>query len=196
MTFNPDTTSFEEQVGVMAGTGILVAVHGAALTNLIFLPAGAVVIEVFPWSFHKPTYRGLAGALGVHYLSLRGRTPPPPRDLEKNQLASDLIYHPRFYRQCLATHASTRQFNAMPLCNTAAKSQTVTVDTAALALLLEEAMDNIGAYSDQNPYFAPQYQRAPSARPPLPSLEEWLKDRPVEAMEAFAKSGYAESFGE
>jgi hypothetical protein len=196
VTFNPDATSFEEQVAVMAGTGILVATHGAALSNLIFLPAGAVVIEIFPWRFHKPTYRNLAGGLGVHYLSMRARAPPPARDLENNRFASDLIYHPRFWRQCLATYASTRQFHHMPLCNAAVKFQTITVDTAALALLLDEAMDTIGGYSDKNPYFAPHFQRAPSARPQLPSLEDWLRDRPAEAMEAFDKSGYADSFGD
>jgi capsular polysaccharide biosynthesis protein len=38
--------SWEEQVAAMANTGILVAVHGAALTNVIFMPANAVLIEV------------------------------------------------------------------------------------------------------------------------------------------------------
>lgn len=38
--------SFEDQVKLMAGTGILVATHGAALTNMVFLPAHSAVIEV------------------------------------------------------------------------------------------------------------------------------------------------------
>ena len=37
---------FKEQVELMAGTGILIAPHGAALVNAIFLPQHAVVIEV------------------------------------------------------------------------------------------------------------------------------------------------------
>jgi len=36
------------QVEIMAGTGILIAAHGAGLTNMMYLPAKAVVIEVFP----------------------------------------------------------------------------------------------------------------------------------------------------
>jgi capsular polysaccharide biosynthesis protein len=38
--------TFQEQVGVMANTGILVAIHGAGLTNVVFMPAHSVVIEV------------------------------------------------------------------------------------------------------------------------------------------------------
>jgi hypothetical protein len=196
VTFNPDDTSFEEQVAVMAGTGILVALHGAALANIIFLPAGAAVIELFPWRFHKVTYRSLAGGLGLHYQALRAQHPPAADDLEANVFAGNLIYHPRFYRQCLATGASSHQFHQMALCLTAVKHQTVAVDTAALRPLLLEAMDHIGGYSDKNPYFAPHFQRAASDRPPLPSLEEWLQDRPAEAREAFVRSGYADSFGE
>jgi Glycosyltransferase 61 len=38
--------TWQQQVQVMAETGILVAVHGAALTNVIFMPANAVLVEV------------------------------------------------------------------------------------------------------------------------------------------------------
>ena len=34
------------QIAKMAGTGILIAAHGAALVNSMFLPQHAVVIEV------------------------------------------------------------------------------------------------------------------------------------------------------
>lgn len=38
--------SWEKQVALMAGTGILIAAHGGALANVMYLPAHAVVIEV------------------------------------------------------------------------------------------------------------------------------------------------------
>ena len=38
--------TFQEQVDVMANTGILIAVHGAGLANVMFMPAHSVVIEV------------------------------------------------------------------------------------------------------------------------------------------------------
>ena len=40
----------------MAGTGILIAAHGAALVNAMFLPQHAVVIEMFPYYLKKMTY--------------------------------------------------------------------------------------------------------------------------------------------
>ena len=40
--------SFKEQVEAMAHTGILIAPHGAALTNAMFLPQHAVLLEIFP----------------------------------------------------------------------------------------------------------------------------------------------------
>ena len=43
---NMGTMSFKEQVELMAGTGILIAPHGAHLTNSMFLPVHSVVIEV------------------------------------------------------------------------------------------------------------------------------------------------------
>lgn len=38
--------SFKQQIARMAGTGVLIAAHGAALVNSIFLPQHAVIIEV------------------------------------------------------------------------------------------------------------------------------------------------------
>jgi hypothetical protein len=40
--------SFAQQVELMAGTGILIAPHGAHLANAMFLPAHAVVVEMYP----------------------------------------------------------------------------------------------------------------------------------------------------
>ena len=37
-----------DQVSIMSRTGILVACHGGALMNVMFLPQHAVVIELFP----------------------------------------------------------------------------------------------------------------------------------------------------
>ena len=43
---NMASMSFKEQVELIAGTGILIAPHGAHLTNSMFLPVHSVVIEV------------------------------------------------------------------------------------------------------------------------------------------------------
>ena len=46
---------FKEVVQKMAGTGILIAAHGAALVNAMFLPQHAVVVEIFPYYMKKMT---------------------------------------------------------------------------------------------------------------------------------------------
>lgn len=46
---------FKQVVAKMAGTGILIAAHGAALVNAMFLPQHAVVIEIFPYYMKKMT---------------------------------------------------------------------------------------------------------------------------------------------
>jgi hypothetical protein len=62
--------SFAEQVELMSSTGILIAPHGAALANIMFLPAHAVVIELFPYLMKKNTYRYLANLLDLQYYPL------------------------------------------------------------------------------------------------------------------------------
>ena len=38
--------SFEEQVRLMRNTSVLIGVHGAGLTNLLYLPTQALVVEI------------------------------------------------------------------------------------------------------------------------------------------------------
>ena len=46
---------FKQVIAKMAGTGILIAAHGAALVNAMFLPQHAAVIEIFPYFMKKMT---------------------------------------------------------------------------------------------------------------------------------------------
>ena len=67
---NMGALSFDQQVELMAGTGILIAPHGAHLANVMFLPAHAVVVEMFPYLMKKNTYRHLASMMDVHYMPI------------------------------------------------------------------------------------------------------------------------------
>jgi capsular polysaccharide biosynthesis protein len=60
--------TFVEQVSLMARTAVLVAVHGAGLTNSIFLPPGAAVLEISPFGFN---YRAHFHQCGTVLCSLR-----------------------------------------------------------------------------------------------------------------------------
>lgn len=64
-------TTFEEQVRLMASTGVLVSMHGAGLMNQIFLPPGAAVIEVFPVNFKHVLYERIAHYMGVYHFKVR-----------------------------------------------------------------------------------------------------------------------------
>lgn len=71
---------FSAQVKLMAETEALVSIHGAALTNMVFMPNGGQVLELVPhkrvlldfnivrMSFkHDPCYMRLASAMGHRY---------------------------------------------------------------------------------------------------------------------------------
>jgi hypothetical protein len=57
---------FAEQVRSLHDVRLLVAPHGAGLTNLVFLPPGAALVEVFPLYWHPDLYfDSLAASCGV-----------------------------------------------------------------------------------------------------------------------------------
>jgi hypothetical protein len=62
------SVAFADQVRLFAGTGILVAMHGAGLFNAVFMRRGAVVVEVVPPSFRWNLFRSLSFAVGVQHL--------------------------------------------------------------------------------------------------------------------------------
>ena len=77
---NFEDLSFHEQVSLMRSTRLLVSIHGAGLTNMMFLPKGAKVLELLPerrgildfnparFSFkHDACYLRLADSLGLNY---------------------------------------------------------------------------------------------------------------------------------
>lgn len=69
--FMEDLT-FGEQVDLMAGTAVLLAPHGAGLTNMMFCPPGAHVVEIADPGFPNPNFYALACAMGLHYWLVRG----------------------------------------------------------------------------------------------------------------------------
>jgi hypothetical protein len=62
----------EEQVRRFSEADVIVAAHGAGLTNLLFARPGATVLEIFPEDFVKSTYLWLALRKGLNYRALVG----------------------------------------------------------------------------------------------------------------------------
>jgi hypothetical protein len=57
-----------QQIGILAHTRLLVTMHGAALTNIAFMPRNSVVVEVLPYLYYHDAYfRKLGISCGLHY---------------------------------------------------------------------------------------------------------------------------------
>lgn len=77
--------SFEQQVALMLETVVLVGVHGANLTNMLFMQPGGVVVELVNEDkftklgnvhFENLIYCRLSSCLGLPYFVVPGRTAP------------------------------------------------------------------------------------------------------------------------
>ncbi len=70
-----DNMSFVEQVRIFSECSTLVSLHGAGLTNMLFMPRGSHVIEIYPGDFDardyfNACYRRLADVLGISHTYL------------------------------------------------------------------------------------------------------------------------------
>lgn len=76
VTVSLEEQSFPSIVQVISGASMLVSMHGAQLITSLFLPRGAVVVELFPFAVnpeHYTPYKTLASLPGMdlHYISWR-----------------------------------------------------------------------------------------------------------------------------
>ncbi len=60
--------TFEEQVGTVANTDILIGVHGNGLTNLLWLPEHGSAMEIFPKNCHHYDYQIFCEISDRHYV--------------------------------------------------------------------------------------------------------------------------------
>lgn len=73
--FELDHMPFAEQVGLFSECSTLISLHGAALTNMIFMPPRSKVIEIYPCDFgpkdyFNACYRRLSDVLGIRHTYL------------------------------------------------------------------------------------------------------------------------------
>lgn len=75
-----DNATFPEQVDFFRGQDLVVSPHGAQLTNLLFLPPCAAILEVFPCGYWVPDYfASLARTMGVLHAAWYACDEAPPR---------------------------------------------------------------------------------------------------------------------
>jgi len=67
---------FCEQVCMFRGARQVVVAHGAAATNLAFMPTGGLVVEVFPSGYQPSMFATLARVRGVVTVSVRSMSAP------------------------------------------------------------------------------------------------------------------------
>lgn len=75
---------FEQQVELMRQTAVLFAPHGAGLTNMMFCPPGAHIVEIADLSFPNPNFYAVACAMGHRYWLLAGTGLGDLHPLEKD----------------------------------------------------------------------------------------------------------------
>jgi len=72
VSLQPEQLSVTEQAKLLSSAKCVVAPHGAALTNMIFAPPGALLLELFHPQHKNRCYVNLAAACGHRYASLDG----------------------------------------------------------------------------------------------------------------------------
>jgi len=70
---NPGEMLVVEQIRVFAMAKIVVGVHGAALTNIVFCSPGTQIIELMPFSYEHECYLKIAGICSLRFKRLRGQ---------------------------------------------------------------------------------------------------------------------------
>jgi hypothetical protein len=99
--------TFDEQRGLFSDASHVVGVHGAGLTNILFSPPGAQVLEILPPMCAVPDYWQLSRAMGHHYhaaIALDPDFPEPDYASWKHNAAlnmRDVILPPALLRERL-----------------------------------------------------------------------------------------------
>jgi hypothetical protein len=78
-----DGKNIDEQASIFAEAEAIVAPHGAALTNLLFIQPGTVVIELFPYGYVNNCFFVLASHGNANYFYLRGEPIRSDRALKR-----------------------------------------------------------------------------------------------------------------
>ncbi|CAN5320769.1 hypothetical protein BH23BAC3_BH23BAC3_32980 [soil metagenome] len=76
--------SFSAQIEVMQQAEIVVALRGAAITNVLFCSPGTHVVEIADLSFPNPNFYALCSAMGHHYWILDAEGVGDVHPLEKD----------------------------------------------------------------------------------------------------------------
>jgi capsular polysaccharide biosynthesis protein len=77
--FNPGLATLHEQIAAFAGAQVIVGVMGAALTNIVFAPPGAQVVNLAPASMPDTFFWFIVGLRSLRYREVRCALEGPVR---------------------------------------------------------------------------------------------------------------------
>ena len=109
------TLAFKWQLALYSNTSLLVSPHGAQLTNVVFMPDAAAVIELLTCGYYSDTYRKFAVEAGLRYYASRDPAPGCDRDLGKRHHNDDRPVR-RAEIEPLVTRAICGRSNATGAC--------------------------------------------------------------------------------
>jgi len=69
--------TLSSQAQLFSDADVLVSLHGAGLTNMLFMRPGSFIVEIMPGEYDKPTYRELSRNLGHDYHRVQTRNAKP-----------------------------------------------------------------------------------------------------------------------
>lgn len=75
---------FGQQVRLMQETRILLAPHGAGLTNMIFCPPGGHIVELADPGFPNPNFYALSCSMGLHYWLIEAEATEADNPLDRD----------------------------------------------------------------------------------------------------------------
>ena len=59
--------ALSDQISLVQRAKLVISMHGAALTHILFMSQGTYVLEIFPFGFKKTVFKDLARLVGVNY---------------------------------------------------------------------------------------------------------------------------------
>jgi hypothetical protein len=124
--------TFEEQVRLMANTGVLVTVHGAGLMNQIFMQPGAATIEIFPDHMKHVLYERVAHYANLHHFKVYATE--HPKDIKEK--------HPTYFTNNCDQMRGLEIPNR-PMCWHDVKNMVVVVPIREFEVALAHALDFI-----------------------------------------------------
>ncbi|RVD85763.1 uncharacterized protein DFL_004070 [Arthrobotrys flagrans] len=85
--------SLKEQISLVVNTDVLVGVHGAGHTHVLFLPSQSSLVEILPADLGHRGFRNLAGLRGIRYFSDHAPMAPSDKpDALRDWHAEDVVF--------------------------------------------------------------------------------------------------------